>query len=224
MRDRVDEHQGRDLLSLIFFLLIPAVLILILASLPPEFHTWVSSLSQFEKCLIAPFVSFGWQFLLSNLIIYTVVVSALLLIVGREGISRVALQFAVALVAVPVVTGIIKTAVGFQGTALGFSGVVFALIGILTFSLIGDAGAMPPWKALLASLYLIGCAAVCLLVPPSIDIGNGMAFFTDTFGHWCGFVVGAGIAVLLPLRDLRHRWIGYGVLAWLAAKTLPLFL
>lgn len=214
----------RAISGIALFILVPLLLCLILASLPPEFYPWVSTLPQFEMSLIAPFVAFGWQFLLSNLILYAFVAAALLRIAGREGISRAALQFAVALVAVPVVTGTIKTLVGFQGTALGFSGVVFALLGILTFSLIGDTGTMPPWKALPASLYLIGCAAVCLLVPPAIDLGNGTTFHTDTLGHWCGFVVGAGIAVLLPLREIRHRLIGYGVLAGVALEFLPYFL
>jgi membrane associated rhomboid family serine protease len=134
---------------------------------------------------------------------------------GRPGTPRLAYQFLITLVAVPLVTATAKTAVAYPGTGLGFSGVVFAMAGILTVTIIQAAP-----KDRLAGVLVL--AAVPLLVPPVGALPDGRIFYTDVGGHWCGFVVGCGTALVYPLTETRREWIGVLALAYFAAGALPM--
>ncbi|MFA5408032.1 MAG: rhomboid family intramembrane serine protease [Bacilli bacterium] len=204
------------------FLLVPLLLCLIQSQLSPSFYPWISALPQFEKCLVAPFVAFGWQYLTSNLVTYTILAVALLLMAGRAGTPTVAKQFLFLLVAVPLVTAVVKTAIGYPGTGLGFSGVVFALAGLVAISVIRAA----PEGHIPASLLIAGgvlvLAVIPLLVPPVFALPDGRHFFTDVVGHWCGFLVGCGVAGAYPLVEVRRPWAGLVVLAYFALAALPM--
>ena len=65
------------------FLLVPLLLCLIQSQLSPSFYPWISALPQFEKCLVAPFVAFGWQYLTSNLVTYTILVKRAVILERR---------------------------------------------------------------------------------------------------------------------------------------------
>ena len=215
----------RDTVSYIaavgIFAAIPGILIGIQSQLTPAFYPWVCSLPPFQRALIAPFVAYGWQFLFSNLELYIILAGALILMAGKAGISRAAVQLAVALVSVPVVTGVAKVLVDYQGTGLGFSGAVFALAGIVSFTLLRETRTMPLLKSLAVTLFVVGCVAIPLMIPPVRDLGDGGVFYTDVLSHWVGFVTGAVIANVLPLRDIRRVWPGYAVLAAVAWIALP---
>lgn len=219
----MERHTLHDFLAIDLFLLVPAGLILIQSITTMDTLTWIRALPPFQKALIAPFFSFGWEFLLPNLTAYTFLAAGILLIAGRNGRIRAAQVFAAVLIGGPVITAMAKIVVGSQNTALGFSGIVFALGGILTFSLFRSLDTLPRRYALPAAILLTACTALVLLIPAEYPLAGGWIFRTDTLGHWCGFLVGAGTAVLLPLHGLRHQGAGYLALGAWAAMALPVF-
>ncbi|MBP2147257.1 membrane associated rhomboid family serine protease [Methanofollis sp. W23] len=220
----MERHPLHDFAPIGLFLAVPLLLGIIQSQLPPTFYPWVQGLPQFAKCLIAPFVSYGWPFFASNLKAYAILAPALLLMAGKDGISTVSKQFLLALALVPLLTALLKTGLGMQSTGLGLSGVVFALLGIITVYFVGEVARHPSRKTrgILAGIALL--VVVPLLVPPVTVLGDGRTFYTDVVGHWCGWLAGLGAGAIVPMEEARHPWIGALVLAYFAVAALPMVL
>lgn len=206
-----------DIFAVGLILAVPIALVLIQSQIRPEFYSWIQFLPQYQKCLIAPFVAFGWQYLVSNLIGYTALISALLLMVGKKGIPRISRHLALCLVLVPVITAIIHTATGQTCTSLGFSGVVFAIAGgICSWYLIADLNSRARCPSL-AAFVAIMLSITLLLEPAVIPLVGGGYFYSDALGHAIGYIVGFLPGLYLrPIPPITHRWFGLIVLVLIA--------